>query len=342
MLVVATSRKTRGGITSVVRSLEGSVLWKKYHCHWVQTHRDGNVLRKIWYMVRGLIDFAVRLPFYDIVHIHVATTSSLRRKMFYAKLAKKAGKRIVVHFHACNTSNSISGLMEKSYGELFELSDCVIALSNWWKIQIANTFPTLSTPVRIVYNPCEPKETINSERKKTILYAGSIIPRKGYADLIRAFAKISGQASEWTLQIAGNGEVDKGKELAKESGIADKVEFLGWIEGENKEKAFKEASIFCLPSYEEGFPMAVLDAWSYGLPVVTTPVGGIPDVAEDGKNMLLFPPGDVDTLASQMLILIKDESLRCILGQESASMARGIFSIEETCRKLGDIFKNCL
>lgn len=76
--------------------------------------------------------------------------------------------------------------------------------------------------------------------------------------------------------------------------------FLGWVSGEAKDNAFKEAMIFCLPSYAEGFPMSVLDAWSYGLPVITTPVGGIPDVAQDGVNMLLFNPGDIDMLAKQM------------------------------------------
>lgn len=49
--------------------------------------------------------------------------------------------------------------------------------------------------------------------------------------------------------------------------------------------------------YTVGFPMGVIDAWVYGLPVITTPVGGIPDIAIDGKNMLLFTPGDIDALA---------------------------------------------
>ena len=66
VLVVATSRKTRGGITSVVKAHETGAQWKKYHCRWIQTHRDGNPIRKLWYLFTALIEYACLLPFYDI------------------------------------------------------------------------------------------------------------------------------------------------------------------------------------------------------------------------------------------------------------------------------------
>lgn len=91
-----------------------------------------------------------------------------------------------------------------------------------------------------------------------------------------------------------------------------------------KAKVFQESSIFCLPSYAEGFPMAVLDAWAYGLPVITTPVGGIPDVAQDGKNMMLFMPGDTNTLAAKMDMMIRDVSLRNAIREESVKLSQTI------------------
>lgn len=83
VLVVATSRKTRGGITSVVKAHETGEQWKKFHCRWIQTHRDGPAWRKVWYLVTALIEYMVLLPWYDIVHIHVATTQSARRKKLF-------------------------------------------------------------------------------------------------------------------------------------------------------------------------------------------------------------------------------------------------------------------
>ncbi len=112
------------------------------------------------------------------------------------------------------------------------------------------------------------------------------------------------------------------KKLAEKLGISSQVLFLGWVTGKDKERAFREADVFCFPSYAEGFPMAVLDAWHYGLPVITTPVGGIPDVTCDGENMLLFTSGDVDGLTRQIERMITDKDLRCNIAKESIHLAK--------------------
>ena len=85
--------------------------------------------------------------------------------------------------------------------------------------------------------------------------------------------------------------------------------------------------------------MAVLDAWSYGLPVITTPVGGIPDVADDGENMLLFNPGDTDALALQMRRLISDVELRERIGARSLELARTAFNMKRINEEIGGIYE---
>lgn len=172
-----------------------------------------------------------------------------------------------------------------------------------------------------------------------ILYAGTVNERKGYADLIRAFAKIAKAFPDWRVVFAGNGEIEQGKSLAKELGIENQIEFVGWVSGEEKEALFRAASIFCLPSYAEGFPMAVLDAWAYGLPVITTPVGGIPDVADDGENMLLFSPGHIDKLADNISRLITNNDLRNKIASASIEFAKGKFNVYTVNRQLGEIYE---
>ena len=100
ILVVATSRKTRGGITSVIKALESDEHWKKFHCHWVETHRDGPTWRKIWYFATGMMDFLIRLPFYDIVHIPTADYGTEKRKRIFARLTKLFSKKLIVHLHS--------------------------------------------------------------------------------------------------------------------------------------------------------------------------------------------------------------------------------------------------
>ncbi len=342
VLVVATSRKTRGGITSVIKAHETGEQWKEFHCKWIETHIDKCIFLKLLYFIKGAILFTLYLPFYNIVHIHTSEPQSAIRKCFFMWLAKLWKKKIIIHFHAFSPETTINGKYQKIYSYLFTNADKVIVLSQSWKKSVNNTFH-LGDKVQIIYNPCTTKILPQTYLKQNIiLYAGTINARKGYSDMIKAFAQISTLLPDWKITFAGNGEIENGKKLASNLGIEHQTFFLGWVNGEQKDKAFKEASIFCLPSYAEGFPMAVLDAWAYGLPVITTPVGGIPDIAEDGKNLLLFTPGDVEQLAKQFERMIRDENLRNKIANESIRLAHTTFNQQVINKQIGDIYKELL
>ena len=215
-------------------------------------------------------------------------------------------------------------------------ADVVVALSYTWKEIIESTFNINN--IRVIYNPCpQVHSKIEKKNDKYILYAGTIDHRKGYDDMIRAFAKVHTQCREWHLVFAGNGEIEKAIELARANGIADKCEFLGWVSGKDKEKAFQNASVYCLSSYAEGFPMGVLDAWAYGLPVITTPVGGLPDILIDGVNALVNDPGDINELANNM-VKITNDALRHSIAKESIKLADGIFSVKSIDKQVGNLY----
>ena len=326
VLVVATSRKTRGGITAVLKAHEKMAYWRKYHCHWVQTHRDGPAWRKIAYFVVGLADFLIRLPFYDTVHVHTADWGTEKRKRIFVAIAKLCGKRIVVHLHSSGPEYSIGGEHRSLYRSSFKAADRIIMLSHDWMEFAKIAFPEMASKMAVIYNPCPIVELcLDVPATKYFLFAGTLTHRKGYDDLMRAFAIVSHYIPEWRLVIAGNGDIDGGIAMAKELGIDARVDFVGWVSGDNKDKIFREASAYCLPSYSEGFPMGVLDAMAYGLPVITTPVGGIPDVAINGENMLLFEPGDITALAEALRLVATDISLRERLSSASVELANGKF-----------------
>ena len=201
----------------------------------------------------------------------------------------------------------------------------------------------LEDKVKVIYNPCttEISEKIY-EKKKQILYAGTVNTRKGYADMIKAFSRIALKYPDWKIVFAGNGEIEQGMSLAKELGIEGQTVFLGWVNGDDKDKAFKESAIFCLPSYAEGFPMGVLDAWAYGLSVITTPVGGIPDIAIDGKNLLLFNPGDINELSEQMSRMISNENLRDSIAKESIRLSETTFNLKSVNEQVGILYNQML
>ena len=338
VLIVATSCKTRGGITSVIKAHKTGEQWKKFHCKWIETHIDKNSIYKLWYFIKGYAVFLCFLPFCNLVHIHTSEPPSALRKCAFMWWAKLWRKKVIVHFHAFSPETTINSKYQKIYHYLFNKADVVVVLSEMWKNNVNQVFQ-LGNKVQVIYNPCTTEMLSNKyQKKKQILYAGTVNARKGYADMIKAFAQISSLYPDWQIVFAGNGEIEKGKTLAQELGIERQTIFLGWINGSAKDKAFKEASIFCLPSYAEGFPMAVLDAWSYGLPVITTPVGGIPDIAKEGSNLLLFSPGDIDGLATQIERLIRDKDLRDRLSQESIHLANTTFNIKTINKEIETLY----
>ena len=335
VLVVSTSRNARGGIAEVLKLYEHSKMWKRYSCRWIGTHRDGGSLRKLWYLFKGLIQYVVILLCYDIVHIHFSLVSSARRKYPFFRLAQLFGKKTVIHLHC---GSQIDDIWNDTYQTMFKQCDCGILLSESLKSKVEEHIGK-SDKLKVVYNPCPiVPETVGYEKRNQILFSGTLYDGKGYKDLIRAFAKVAINHPDWKVVFAGNGEVEQARSLASELGISEQVDLLGWVSGEEKQKAFCEASALCLPSYAEGFPMAVLDAWAYGLPVVTTPVGGIPDVAVDGENMLLFEPGDIDALAMRLERIMNDDWLRQKLSEESLKMAHGPFSLETVTDQIGSIY----
>ena len=335
VLIVATSRKTRGGITSVIKAHETGEQWKKFHCHWIQTHRDGAAWRKIFYLAIAWIDYTMRLPFYDIIHVHFSLRTTASRKRPFVELAKLFRKKVIVHLH-CGTQ--IDEIWNNNYYYLFDVADVSLFLSDCLRKKVMTYF-SVKKDFRVCYNP-SPKIMGHSfsRHQNIILFSGTLYLGKGYADLIKAFARIAFKYPTWKIVFAGNGEIEQGKELAKSLQIESQTVFLGWVSGQNKDEIFRQASVFCLPSYAEGFPMAVLDAWAYGLPVITTPVGGIPDVAIDGENMLLFNPGDRDMLAIQLERMITNNRLREHISAASYEFANHKFNIDTINQQLDDLY----
>lgn len=339
VLVIATSRKTRGGITSVIKAHQTGEQWQKFHCKWIETHRDGNPIRKLWYLFSAILQYLFLLPFYDIVHIHIATTQSAKRKQLFFYPAKWMKKKIIFHFHPSNEKFLFEPYNQKLYKKLFSQADLILVLSEQWKKWLEESLG-ITEHVEVLYNPCPKVNRREDIRENNILFAGTIIPRKGYGDLIKAFAKIAKKYPNWKVIFAGNGEIENAKKIASEYGISNQIVFPGWINGKKKEETFQKASIYCLASDGEGFPMGVLDAWAYGIPCVVTPVGGIPDIIRDEVNGLIFPVGDIDTLASKLEKLITNKDLRTKIVKETDKYVNNEFNVSFINQKLGQLYSN--
>ena len=241
VLVVGTSKYTRGGITAVLRLYEQSKMWRDYHCHWIGTHRDVNMILKLLYYILGSVEYFFLLPFYDIVHFHISLDGTVKRKYPLFRIAKLLKKKTIVHLHC---GSQIDDIWSYKYQYMFEHCDCGILLSEGLKKKIEE-YIGKTDKLEVVYNPCPiVTSSIQYEKKNHILFSGTLYEGKGYKDLIRAFAVVASNYPEWKLVLAGNGEVEHARELAKQLGIANQIVLLGWVNGEEKHRAFSESRVF--------------------------------------------------------------------------------------------------
>jgi glycosyltransferase involved in cell wall biosynthesis len=343
VLVISPSRKTRGGITAVVQAYESNQFWKRWNCEWIETHIDLSVAWKLLYFGMALIRYFLKLPFSSIVHVHISEPMNAFRKSFFLLSAVAFRKPVILHFHSFSPETSIESRWKPFYRVLFKHSTKIIVLSPTWERSVLHAFGPL--PITVIPNPCpvvvKPIYLGHSDNP-FILFAGSIICRKGYSELLKAFAAIANQFPQWQLVFAGNGELDKAQFLARELGVESRVHFPGWVLGSAKDSLFRKATIFCLPSFAEGFPMAILDAFAYGLPVLTTPVGGVPDILVDGVSASFVPCGDVDSLASALTKLMESPELRIRYSEKVKELAGQRLSLEKVCQKVDALYRDCL
>ena len=347
VLIIGPGKKTEGGITTVIqRVTEGFNSIDRVKWRWIASHRSGNIFFKLYQFLAGFIEASYHINDYKVMHIHSSAFISFWRKSIFFWLSKLFGVPVIWHLHTpdkdfldfFSNQNIFGSYARFVLGKCF----CVVVLSDRWRELVKDTIP--SVRIKVIYNPIpfvSDKGNFSSVTKdKKILYLAHLIPRKGYADLIQAFASVIKGHPESRLVFAGSGETGKAINLCKNLGVLDNVDFLGWIKGSAITEEFKSASIFVLPSYQEGLPMGVLEAMAFHVPVVTTPVGGIPDVITNMENGILFEPGDIDSLSSALDRLLDNEKL-CREIAENASTSVQNLSPESIAKEWSEIYSEC-
>lgn len=154
----------------------------------------------------------------------------------------------------------------------------------------------------------------------SVLYVGRLERNsawKGVEVLVRAFARVHAARPEARLRLVGDGDARPGLEdLARDLGIADAVDFLGFRAGDDLVAEYRAATVLTLPSLSasESFGMTVVEAMACGRPVIGSRIGGIPEVIDDGGTGLLVPPGDAAALAAACLRILGDGDLADRMG----------------------------
>lgn len=343
ILMVGPDLSLHGGIVSVVQGyLDGGLPEACDGFEYLGTGVGSSKLGKSIAFARALARYERVMPSYDIVHLHISARGSYKRKSIMARMARKAGKYVILHDH--------DGEFEKAFEEggdayrrdvrkTFGIADRVVVLSEEWRDYFAENVCD-SEKIVVVHNGVKvPAEPCSPCSHQDILFLGRLDARKSPDVLLRASRQVLERFPGTKVVFGGDGEVEKNKALAEELGIANHCEFHGWVSGAEREGLFARAAVYCLPSKNEGLPMSVLEAMARGIPTVATPVGGVPQVIEDGVSGFLVDVDDVDALSDRLNILLDKPGLRENVGAASRNTVTRLFNVGGSIEQLLALYR---
>ncbi|MGH8298549.1 MAG: glycosyltransferase family 4 protein [Steroidobacteraceae bacterium] len=347
VLMVGTDLRGMGGIRAVVQGYIDAGLFERVDCTYVTTHRPGSHWTKLAVALTGWMQVAVRLLTLDapLVHIHLSSRASFWRKSVVCVLARLARRPYLLHVHGSEFADfyeECPPAARRIVRSVLAKASLVLALSEAWRATLERISPrsrieVLRNAVPLpALDACPPP----ADLQPTVLFFGEIARHKGVFELARAFAQVADAFPGLQLVYAGTGRaVAETRALTTRLGLGERARFTGWLEAQRKRAALAGATLFVLPSYVEGMPMALLEAMSFELPVISTPVGGVPEIITHEVDGLLVPPGDIAALAAAIARFMSEPRLRERLGRAARATIATRFSLDSSVESLLGIYR---
>ncbi|MGH3568250.1 MAG: glycosyltransferase family 4 protein [Pseudonocardia sp.] len=334
-------------MTTFVTTMRDSPLWQAWGIEFIATHRSGSRTARVLAFARGLAGYlwvlTTRRP--DLVHLHSGKEGSFVRKAILLWLARAARIPVVLHVHAGRFGlfyDRTPPVGRSAIRRTLAAASVVVALGRGWSQSIQEIAPharliSIPNPVRIIGVGSRAGEG----EPVHVVFLGTMCADKGTFALLDAWARLSddGSGARAHLTLAGNGDVDRVRELVTRRGLTGSVEVRSWLPAAEVDELLGTAHVLTLPSRNEGQPMSVLEAMGRGLCVVATSVGGIPDLVEDGRSAILVPPDDVDALTAGLRTAIVDPDTRHRLGDAALDRARTSFDVDVVWRRFDALYR---
>lgn len=290
------------------------------------THRfHSKIWNTLWfpYCMFELCLLLIRDSDIKIVHIHGASKGSFYRKyLLFCLVRRFFHKKIIYHVHGGGFQDfylKSPVFIQKRVRYVMHSADLVVCLSEKWKLFFTSAFrPKRVVIVNNMVIPPINTNRIKQNGKFQFLFLGLIGDNKGVFDLLKVIAKYRSKfENKLIIKIAGNGETDRLMNDIKKLNLQNLIHFEGWADLMKKEKLFRTSDAFILPSYKEGLPLSILEAMSYGLPVIAGKVGGIPDLLHKYRNGILVKPGDSHSIKKAIDKFMQDPVLLQKFSQRS-------------------------
>jgi glycosyltransferase involved in cell wall biosynthesis len=312
--------RARGGIRAVIENHIQAGVYDGYKHYFIASHDEAEILKRLALTINSLLSLAtlIVLGKVSLCHLHGSYRGSIYRKALFVFVSRLLRCKVIFHLHGSefaktydNAGRFYKGLVQY----VLNHSNSVFVISSYWKSYVESISDNLE--IRIINNFPSPvfedlygKRVFSRNETTELLFLGYIGQRKGIYDLVEAVTllKTNGVKS-FRITVGGNGEVEKLRTLVANKGLDEYFNIIGWVSGEQKYELLKESQLLLLPSHNEGLPIAILEALSSGLAVLSTRVGGIPDAIRDERYGLLVEPGQPEELANAITRYLETDGL---------------------------------
>ena len=296
--------------------------------------------------LRSLV-LAARFPFRsspDLVHVHTSHYLSFYLSAFYTLFAAYVWDcPVVLHTHGSSFDEFVltdSRALGRLQSWVFEASDAVVVLSEYWREVVEHRAP--AEKVVVIPNAVSVEEYTPEfdADPPHVVFVSNHIRRKGLPEFVEAIRELSADPDlDFSVTICGSGPLSNLAEtLADEY---DRVEYLGYVDEATKRRVLREGSIYVLPTFAEGLPIALLEAMAAGNALVSTDVGGIPDLIKAGSGRTVSP-GDVDDLVAALEGLVQSPGRVRTMARTNHRLAAGQYSWDAATSRLTALYQTLL
>lgn len=361
VLVVGPLPPPLGGVQLMVEMLVGSSLARDHEIRVVNTSKgvlrwavEARSWRTLPYFLRDVGALLAALAGFrpDVVVVHAASGVSLLRDWVFMALARLFGRRVVCHYHG--TLHTRFPSAETRFGRtagrlIMAAANRVIVLGPTYRDGFARAWrrddlvwsPNVTDVASFRAAERLPAAPWLAPGERGVLFMGRLSAPKGIGDLFDAVPAVLERHPETRFLLCGVAENDAREPALRADvarrGFAERVTFLGSLEGVEKARAWVSASVFVSPSWTEAFPLVIPEAMAAGVPMVVTAVGAIPDHVHDGEDGFLVPPHAPAALAAGVNRLLDDEPLRRRIAGHVRERATREFDIEVGAARVREV-----
>jgi N-acetyl-alpha-D-glucosaminyl L-malate synthase BshA len=286
----------------------------------------------------------------DILHVHYAVPHAICAYVA-REMVPDCRTRIITTLHG--TDATILG-RDPAYADVIRFgldkSDAVVCVSDWLENQTRDLLGFTGNvdvlPNFVDHSRFKPptssvvREQLGGKDNKLIVHMSNFRSLKRTPDTIEVLDRIPDDIPAKLLLVGDGPDQALVRDLASQKGLCHKVEFLGEID--EVESIIAAADVALFPSESESFGLSMLEAQACGVPVVTTNVGGLPEVIQHGVTGYLDDVGDCEGMAQHVETLLRDEPLRQSMGVAGAERARRLFSLESSMNQHVALYERLL